>query len=149
VIFTGEYNAKLNAKNQVTLPGPLRDAIFFNSESIQLVLFARNEGEFIEIYLGENWLEIQKKVEDKALELKDPSLNRKFNQKAHAFVMEKSGNGRILIPSKFIQFLKPTDELTFIGNTAKIEIWNSKLLIRSNDTEKTIDNEQLSSILSY
>jgi len=149
VIFTGEYSAKLNAKNQVTLPVPLRDAIFFRSESVQLVLFARNEGEFIEIYLGENWLEIQKKIESKALETKDPSLNRKFNQKAHAFVMEKSGNGRILIPPKFIQFLKPSDELTFIGNTAKIEIWNTKSLVGINASDESIDGEQLSSVLSY
>ena len=146
MIITGEYAAKLNAKNQVTLPAALRDALFFNIELVQLILFTREKGEFIEIYTAERWLEIQQAVEKQALESKDPSQIRIFNRRAHAFVMEKSGNGRILIPQKFIEFLNPSTDLVFVGNYSKIEIWNADKLSESQDNS---NQDNVSAILPY
>jgi MraZ protein len=149
VKFTGEYDAKLNAKNQVTLPVPLRDMIFFEIEAVRLVLFRRIEGQCIEIYHGDLWEQIQEKVARKALKEKDPDLSRDFNRRAHFFVMNNSGNGRILLPPKFIHFLQPKDELTFIGNTKTIEMWNTHSLDSVSRERDPVSEEKISDILDH
>ncbi|MBF0196417.1 MAG: hypothetical protein HQL32_01840 [Planctomycetes bacterium] len=124
--FTGEYRAKLNAKNQVTMPGSLREAFFALEEDSPLVMYHRksDNDDFLALYPTSQWRVNQKKTEEIAKRLKKPELNRVLNAGAMNVSLDSGGNGRILIPSPFIEYFKPHNEIIFVGNTVQIELWN-------------------------
>lgn len=122
--FTGEYRAKLNAKNQVVLPSSLRESIFALENANPLILFCPRDNGFLELYPAKEWEVVQAKVDAKAQREKKPFLNRMLNAKASSLVLEQEGNGRILIPQNKVEYFRPDDEVVFIGNTKKIELWS-------------------------
>lgn len=122
--FTGEYRAKLNAKNQVVLPSSLREAVFALENANPLILFCPRENGFLELYPLKEWEQVQARVSLKAQREKKPFLNRMLNAKAHSFQLDKDGNGRILIPQNLVEYFRPDNEVVFIGNTQKIELWS-------------------------
>ncbi len=122
--FTGEYSAKLNAKNQVTLPSALREALFALEKPLPLLLFDRG-GDFLELYPHGEWEDVQRRTEARARERGQPDLNRLLNRSSHPVVIERDGDGRIVIPAAFMRLFKPGGELTFLGNTRRIEIFEA------------------------
>lgn len=122
--FTGEYRAKLNAKNQVVLPSSLREAVFALENSNPLILFFPRDNGFLELYPAKEWEQVQARVSLKAQTEKKPFLNRMLNAKTHSFQLEKDGNGRILIPQNLVEYFRPDNEVVFLGNTQKIELWS-------------------------
>lgn len=147
--FTGEYRAKLNAKHQVTLPSPLREAIFQIEKSTPLILFSRVEGAFLELYPAVEWEVIQNKTEILARQEKKPELNRMLNARAFPIHLDEKGNGRILIPQLYAKTFKPSDEVVFIGNTKKIELWNEKEFNRHLNKAKSSFDDVMEDIFDY
>ena len=126
----------------------MREVLFFSEKSVQLVLFCQKASTYLDIFPMQIWNEKQKQVHAIAQEKKDRNLSRKFNELAHAFVLEEDGNGRLLIPQRFIQFLQPNSELTFIGNFEKIELWNSSAL-QSEETETVLSQGEKDLIFGF
>lgn len=149
--FTGEYIAKLNSKNQVTLPSSLREAVFASSDlkKTTLVLFQRGKNNFLELYLGEEWKRIQERTELIAKQQKKPELNLVLNSKAHSFPLEKNGNGRLLIPQMHVDYFKPDGDIVFIGNTKKIELWNAEIYKAFKQDAESSFVETLGDIFDY
>ena len=148
--FTGEYRAKLNAKNQVTLPSPLRDALFALEAHHPLIIFSRqDDGSFLELYTAPEWSVIQQKTEVLARQQKTPGLNRTLNARAYPVALEENGNGRILIPQVYAGIFKPADDIVFIGNTKKIELWNARAYDKQLAENKSSFHSALEDIFEY
>ncbi|MBF0246330.1 MAG: hypothetical protein HQL31_13880 [Planctomycetes bacterium] len=150
--FTGEYSAKLNAKNQVTLPSALREAVFLLEEALPLVLFARDDEDFVEIYPQSEWRKVQQKTALLAREKRMPELNRLLNMRAYSFTLDSEGNGRILIPPPLMGTFKDSSDLVFIGNTNRIECWEAGKFRLRYGRDSVVDarfRAELSEILDF
>jgi MraZ protein len=147
--FTGEYRAKLNAKNQVVLPSSLRESIFALENPNPLILFCPRDKGFLELYPAKEWEVVQAKVDAKAQREKKPFLNRMLNAKASSLVLEPEGNGRILIPQTKVEYFRPDGEVVFIGNTKKIELWSREEYQGFVDTHHSDFESELGELFEF
>lgn len=150
--FTGEFSAKLNAKNQVTLPSTLREALFEMETSLPLTLFDRGDGEFLELFPKSEWLLIQQRTAHRARVKQRPELNRLLNRRAFPISLERHGDGRLVIPPACMRPLSGVSEIIFVGNTNKIEIWNGphyRELYADGSPSESLFREELEHIIEY
>lgn len=108
------------------MPSSLRESVFALGNANPLILFCPREQGFLELYPAKEWEQVQARVDLKAKNENKPFLNRMLNSKALSLQLEPEGNGRILIPQHLVEYFRPDDEVIFIGNTQKIELWSQK-----------------------
>lgn len=150
--FTGEFSVKLNAKNQVTLPSILREALFSLKDALPLILFDREGSEFVELYPRFEWELAQRRTEKQARIRNMPELNRLMNRRAFPLHLDQDGNGRVVIPQAFMARFRSGGEAVFVGNTRKIELWDAEAYrsryVGKSALEETLKKE-LGEILEY
>ena len=97
---------------------------FALAEQRPLILFCAKDGEHLDLYPASEWEQVQRRTETKARLEKKPHLTRLLNARAQPISLDSDGNGRILVPQQLANYFKPDDEVIFIGNTRKIELWS-------------------------
>ena len=91
------------------------------------------------------WKKIQKELNNLSSMSKK---NRIFlrNHLRHANILKYDSQGRFVLPNSLIDYTKISKDVTIIGVLNKIEIWNPKILRKSDEKDQIDDPsyEQLS-----
>ena len=123
-MFSGVFQHSIDAKGRTSLPAPFRevlsaqgaDRLFITPDLRDPCLFA---------FAPADWRKLAEKVA--SLSLFDPAtrlLSRGFIAPAQECGVDKLG--RVLIPGSLREILGPVEEITWAGNTQRIEIWAPK-----------------------
>ena len=120
-MFQGIFQHAIDAKGRTSLPAKFReqlaaagtDRLFITRDLIDDCLIA---------FAPSRWAEIAKKVSSLSLfDERTRLLSRGFIAPAQECVVDKVG--RILIPPTLREKLGPVEEITWAGQTDRIEIW--------------------------
>lgn len=129
-MLIGEYQHNIDLKGRVAVPAKFRDdlgALFYITKGLDNCLFVLPQDE---------WNRLIDKI--KALPIsKARGLQRFFFSGAAEVVPDKQG--RILIPTQLREHAKLDKEVTFIGTSSRVEIWNSSKWAEFN-SELTQEN---------
>lgn len=116
-MLIGEYQHNIDTKGRVAVPSKFRDdlgMLFYITKGLDNCLFVLPQ---------EEWNKLVEKV--KALPIsKARTLQRFFFSGAAEVMPDKQG--RILIPQQLREHAELNKEITFIGTSSRVEIWDSK-----------------------
>ncbi|MBQ0019594.1 MAG: division/cell wall cluster transcriptional repressor MraZ [Bacteroidales bacterium] len=121
--FTGNYDAKADSKGRVFLPAAFRKILVTSGEE-GLVLRRDVFQQCLVLYPHSIW----DKMVDSITERTNP-FDRKGRENLRRFVaasesVSLDGDGRILIPKRYLDTANINAEVRFIGMDNTIEIWN-------------------------
>ena len=116
-MLIGEYQHSLDAKGRISFPSKLREALgasFVVTKGLDNCLF---------VYRLEDW----KVLEEKTAQL----LTSKARQIqrflfAGAALVEPDKQGRVLLPQKLREHANLGDDVTVIGVSTRVEIWDTE-----------------------
>lgn len=116
-MLIGEYQHNIDLKGRVAVPARFRDdlgALFYITKGLDNCLFVLPQDE---------WSRLVDKIKTMPIS-KARGLQRFFFSGAAEVVPDKQG--RILIPQQLREYAELDKEVTFIGTSSRVEIWNSK-----------------------
>ena len=117
--FKGTFDHKLDSKGRIVVPSCFRE------ELGEHIVITSMDSECISVYSRENWqTAVVDRVEENAL--KSPSgaaAKRIIMSLSHS--VDVDSTGRILLPEKMRTSVGIVQDVFIIGNTNKIEIWDS------------------------
>ncbi len=116
-MLIGEYQHNIDPKGRVAVPARFRDdlgALFYITKGLDNCLFVLPQDE---------WSRLVEKIKTMPIS-KARGLQRFFFSGAAEVVPDKQG--RILIPQQLREHAELDKEVTFIGTSSRVEIWNSK-----------------------
>lgn len=116
-MLIGEYQHNIDLKGRVAVPARFRDdlgALFYITKGLDNCLFVLPQDE---------WSRLMEKIKTMPIS-KARGLQRFFFSGAAEVVPDKQG--RILIPQQLREHAELDKEVTFIGTSSRVEIWNSK-----------------------
>lgn len=120
--FLGNIEAKADAKGRVFIPAAFRKQLQAASEE-RLVLRKDVYQECLTLYPESVWFKTQNQLR-KRLNKWDARQQMVFRQfVSDAEVVVPDGNGRILIPRRYLTMAGIESEVRFIGMDNTIEIW--------------------------
>ncbi len=117
LMLIGEYQHNIDLKGRVAVPARFRDdlgALFYITKGLDNCLFVLPQDE---------WSRLVEKIKTMPIS-KARGLQRFFFSGAAEVVPDKQG--RILIPQQLREHAELDKEVTFIGTSSRVEIWNSK-----------------------
>ena len=114
-MFFGQFNHKLNAKNQVVVPARYRDQL---PEDEKLYLFRKDDTSLL-LYTQEALENVFEKM--RRLAGTDPGFRRMFTSRVRPVDMD--AQGRIVIPADLKAAIGIGADVAFIGNGERIEVW--------------------------
>ena len=129
-MLIGEYQHNIDLKGRVAVPAKFRDdlgALFYITKGLDNCLFVLPQDE---------WNRMIDKIKTLPIS-KARGLQRFFFSGAAEVVPDKQG--RILIPTQLREHAKLDKEVTFIGTSSRVEIWNSSKWAEFN-SELTQEN---------
>ncbi len=115
-MLIGEYQHNIDLKGRVAVPARFRDdlgALFYITKGLDNCLFVLPQDE---------WSRLVEKIKTMPIS-KARGLQRFFFSGAAEVVPDKQG--RILIPQQLREHAELDKEVTFIGTSSRVEIWNS------------------------
>lgn len=115
-MLIGEYNHSLDSKSRVIFPAKFREEMgerFIVTKGLDYCLNA---------YATEEWVKRQKRMTD--LPAKARSMQRFFM--SGAAEAETDSTGRILLPLPLREYAGITRDVTIIGVSDHVEIWDSE-----------------------
>lgn len=115
-MLIGEYQHNIDAKGRVAVPARFRDdlgALFYITKGLDNCLFVLPQDE---------WDRLVEKIKTLPIS-KARGLQRFFFSGAAEAIPDKQG--RILIPQQLREHAQLDKEITFIGTSSRVEIWNS------------------------
>ncbi|MBR6735266.1 MAG: division/cell wall cluster transcriptional repressor MraZ [Oscillospiraceae bacterium] len=116
-MLIGEYQHSLDAKGRISFPSKLREALgasFVVTKGLDNCLF---------VYRLEDW----KILEEKTAQL--PTSKARQIQRflfAGAALVEPDKQGRVLLPQKLREHANLGDDVTVIGVSTRVEIWDTE-----------------------
>lgn len=116
-MLIGEYQHNIDLKGRVAVPARFRDdlgALFYITKGLDNCLFVLPQDE---------WSRLVDKIKTMPIS-KARGLQRFFFSGAAEVLPDKQG--RILIPQQLREHAELDKEVTFIGTSSRVEIWNSK-----------------------
>ncbi len=116
-MLIGEYQHNIDLKGRVAVPARFRDdlgALFYITKGLDNCLFVLPQDERSRLVEKIKTMPISKAR----------GLQRFFFSGAAEVVPDKQG--RILIPQQLREHAELDKEVTFIGTSSRVEIWNSK-----------------------
>jgi len=120
--FLGNIEAKTDAKGRVFIPAAFRKQLQAVSEE-RLVLRKDVYQDCLVLYPESAWFATQNRLRSK-LNRWDARQQMVFRQfVSDAEVVIPDGNGRILIPKRYLQMADIQNDVRFIGMDNTIEIW--------------------------
>ncbi len=126
IIFTGEYDCKVDVKGRIMLPAAFRKQMG-EAESYRFVIKKDLYEQCLELYTADEW-ERQNNLILKNIKPYNPD-HRQFLRdfRAGASEVECDNTGRLLIPGRLLKQTGITGETVLAGNIGKIEIWSPDL----------------------
>ena len=120
--FLGNIEAKTDAKGRVFIPAVFRKQLQAASEE-SLVLRKDVFQDCLVLYPESVWFKTQEQLRRRlnCWNARQQAVFRQFVSDAEVVVPD--GNGRILIPRRYLQMAGIRDEVRFIGMDNTIEIW--------------------------
>ena len=120
--FLGNIEAKTDAKGRVFLPAVFRKQLQAASEE-RLVLRKDVHQQCLVLYPESVWFATQEELRQRLNKwnARHRMIFRQFVSDAEVVVPD--GNGRILLPKRYLQMAGIADEVRFIGMDDAIEIW--------------------------
>ena len=120
--FLGNIEAKTDAKGRVFIPAVFRKQLQAASEE-SLVLRKDVYQDCLVLYPESVWFKTQEQLRRRLnrWNARQQAVFRQFVSDAEVVVPD--GNGRILIPRRYLQMAGIRDEVRFIGMDNTIEIW--------------------------
>lgn len=120
--FLGNIEAKTDAKGRVFLPAVFRKQLQAASEE-RLVLRKDVHQQCLVLYPESVWFATQEELRQKLNKwnARHQMIFRQFVSDAEVVVPD--GNGRILLPKRYLQMAGIAGEVCFIGMDDAIEIW--------------------------
>lgn len=120
--FLGNIEAKTDAKGRVFIPAAFRKQLQAVSEE-RLVLRKDVYQDCLVLYPESVWFATQDQIRSKLNKwnAKEQMIFRQFVSEAE--VMVPDGNGRILLPKRYLQMAGIRNDVRFIGMDNTIEIW--------------------------
>ena len=120
--FLGNIEAKTDAKGRVFIPAIFRKQLQAASEE-SLVLRKDVFQDCLVLYPESVWFKTQEQLRRRLnrWNARQQAVFRQFVSDAEVVVPD--GNGRILIPRRYLQMASIRDEVRFIGMDNTIEIW--------------------------
>lgn len=133
--FLGNIEAKMDAKGRVFLPSTFRKVLQTSGEEC-LMLRKDIFQDCLVLYPQSVWNE-----QEDALRSRLSRWNKQQQQIFRQFVREAieirlDGNGRFLIPKRYMSMAEIEQDIVFIGVGNTIEIWSAK-----NASEPFVDDE--------
>lgn len=130
-MLIGEYQHNIDVKNRVIVPAKFREDLgkcFYVTKGLDGCLF---------VLSSEGWEQLQAKIAAMPIS-KSRSLQRFFF--AGAAEVEPDKQGRILIPQNLREYAGLEKDVTFIGTSARAEIWSTEKWNQINNalTQETI-----------
>lgn len=116
-MLIGEYQHSLDAKGRISFPSKLRESLgasFVVTKGLDNCLF---------VYRLEDW----KELEEKTAQL--PTSKARQIQRflfAGAALVEPDKQGRVLLPQKLREHANLGDDVTIIGVSTRVEIWDTE-----------------------
>lgn len=120
--FLGNIEAKTDAKGRVFIPACFRKQLQSASEE-KLILRKDVFQDCLVLYPESVWFNTQNQLRSRLSKwnAKHQQLFRQFVSDAE--IMIPDGNGRILLPKRYLQMANIQNEVRFIGMDDTIEIW--------------------------
>lgn len=120
--FLGNIEAKTDAKGRVFIPASFRKQLQAASEE-RLVLRKDVFQDCLVLYPESIWFKTQNQLRQRLSKwsAKQQSVFRQFVSDAE--IMIPDGNGRILLPKRYLQMAGIQSDVRFIGMDNTIEIW--------------------------
>lgn len=120
--FLGNIEAKTDAKGRVFIPASFRKQLQAASEE-RLVLRKDVFQDCLVLYPESVWFKTQNQLRQRLSKwsAKQQSVFRQFVSDAE--IMIPDGNGRILLPKRYLQMAGIQSDVRFIGMDNTIEIW--------------------------
>ena len=140
-MFYGRYPHKLNAKNQVTLPSRLREALERSGEGPGLFIL-QVDGRCLYLYTQtglDQVVEILKKAGGAGTKRADG--RRMFFSSIHP--VELDPHGRFVIPAELREDVAIQKNVIFVGNADRIELWDASRWDELESTEQEAYRQRL------
>lgn len=125
--FIGNIDAKTDIKGRVFVPATFRKILQTVGET-RLVLRKDIFQECLVLYPASVWNDELSELRSKLnkWDEEEQQIFRQFSLEVE--ILEMDANGRILIPKKYMQSVKITTDVRFVGLDHTIEIWNREIL---------------------
>lgn len=139
--FLGNIEAKTDAKGRVFIPSGFRKLLQADGEE-WLVLRKDVHQDCLVLYPGSVWKETQNQLRKNLNKWskREQNIFRQFVSEAE--VMTPDGNGRILLPKRYLQMANIKSDVRFIGMDNTIEIW-----AKETADQPFMSNEEFSNAL--
>ncbi len=134
-MLTGEFRHTLDSKGRVFVPAKFRD------DFGEKVVLAKSATKFVAMYPVEEWARFMEKLE-LISETRDISKVKRFYMQS-AMPTEIDSQGRICICKEHREFAGLEKNISFIGMTKYVEIWNADILDVQNEA---VDMEEIKSL---
>ena len=123
--FLGNIEAKIDAKGRVFLPATFRKVLQAAGEEV-LVMRKDVHQKCLVLYPESTWNRRMDALIQKVNEWDDVGQQVLRQYVSEAEVMSLDGNGRFLIPKRYLQIADIVQGVRFIGINDAIEIWAEK-----------------------
>ncbi len=138
--FLGNIEAKMDAKARIFVPAAFRKILQSSSQSV-LILRKDIFQDCLVLYPVNVWEEELTKLRTR-LSRWDKAQQQVFRQfVVDAERLEMDANGRILIPKRYLQMLKISSEIIFLGVDNTIELWTKEALDKSLISTEDFSNQ--------
>ena len=130
-MLTGEFRHTLDAKGRVFVPAK------FRNDFGDRVVLAKSAGKYLAMYPEDEWARFMEKLEILG-ETEDVTEIKRYYMSS-AMPTEIDSQGRICICQRHRNFAALEKNISFIGMTKYVEIWNAEILdekAESFDIEK-------------
>jgi MraZ protein len=134
-LFIGEYQHTIDSKGRVIMPAKFREELgekFVVTKGLDNCLF---------VYPYEEWKNLEQKLRTLPLTSKEARAFIRFFF-AGAAECETDKQGRILIPSNLREHASLEKEISIIGVSTRVEIWNREAWEAYNG-ESSLDQEAI------
>lgn len=138
--FLGNIEAKMDAKARIFVPAAFRKILQSSSQSV-LILRKDIFQDCLVLYPVNVWEEELTKLRTR-LSRWDKAQQQLFRQfVVDAERLEMDASGRILIPKRYLQMLKISSEIIFLGVDNTIELWTKEALDKSLISTEDFSNQ--------
>lgn len=138
--FLGNIEAKMDAKARIFVPAAFRKILQSSSQSV-LILRKDIFQDCLVLYPVNVWEEELTKLRTR-LSRWDKAQQQLFRQFiVDAERLEMDASGRILIPKRYLQMLKISSEIIFLGVDNTIELWTKEALDKSLISTEDFSNQ--------
>ncbi len=142
-MLLGSYQAKIDEKFRLKVPAKFRRDLSENEDNTYFV--TSDDGCCAQIYPLSVWERIAQKFQE-APRFEPAKLKFQKFTSYYGLVTEMDPQGRILIPQALREDAKISGDVTVMGRTDHLEVWNDEIIRKSliDDPMTNADREKLS-----